>query len=863
MTQEQLNDIFNQYLRVLRNRNVVDEAGRLALLGELLNKPGVMVRPPRVRSVEFHVAVAAIALGPLLPIGPVKAGAPPSFISIPLSVFQTIQNHCSITALILHRNRVAHLRQESSELDRRRLYARWLALELTPTVAMSAESGAIIRRSVLEVLRCEEIIGTTKDKRCRQGLEEALVNVNKNPVTQSTVVALLKLIDEPLGELLDNNRRLFEWIADDDPAVSTAVWFGRGGDLGRKEGRNDFKTGWEAEWPIPGLWLETQARAACNFVDPILKQWARLGQPAPAAGGVEVIEERRLAADDLHDMMLTDDLVDAFDPPDLVNGVVIRFAKRHMETHDITDHEPLTFEYRPVPVGYMDLTSHIEDPGYGPQWTDAGASVFRGDQQIATLRPGARYVFRTGARSLQGPPGKVLPPSDRIVARCDDRRMDITGDEGARLDPSRPCITFTPHEDASSIIVSACACGTLHCEERHNICGWQPKADPHVSLKDYIWNAVKGPMAVVKSSTAASKEDVKKVAAESFRGSMYYALLTSETKLRHGEMRIWKCIDCNRRAQRRAEIRHLRPGCGDRLRQVHVGVLFQREINTYALRAYWVNDQEELVAEVNEASIFGHPWLSAFSHFALCPEWPRLTRPEKLTWRNTLGFNDPAIQMLSASYNGDWIEEITAHMSGGNGKPAYKDIATAVTLWLATTHPNPTQLRQHIEQVIAQHIEQVIAYENPWAFLLIHGFPPELRMTSTCVPRNAYPGNWKADSAERRVEWLNYLATVSGRSAYEPFLDVQQRLKAGHMNNKKRPPSPVELWEAVEKAASNSPWLQLLLKGVPFGYVPRVPPTFLEQVNLLEEVVVASGVLVPGPAPAPVEHPQHFWAKEE
>ena len=219
---------------------------------------------------------------PLSRLGQTHAGPPP------LEVFKAINKSIPVDALLLYRRRVEDLRRTKAEIERQLAHSSWLDTEIknirdigqverpsSPSPAEGVDSLlrgkllSLLKGTVNEMLRSREVGLLLSEQQCHD-MGECQRKLTSSLHLFEVCEAASQLLALAVGSLrrsLEECRKDLNWIANDDPATSVAVWFGQGGR------RRPIGTGWLDRWSLPLVWLEERVREVCQFADPLLLRW--------------------------------------------------------------------------------------------------------------------------------------------------------------------------------------------------------------------------------------------------------------------------------------------------------------------------------------------------------------------------------------------------------------------------------------------------------------------------------------------------------------------------------------------------------------------------------------------------------------
>ena len=515
-----------------------------------------------------------------------------------------------------------------------------------------------------------------------------------------------------LKESLDKRDRLRDELKrtkEDNPAVQIAVWFGLVG-RARPFGRDwlgiwPMANAWRHPWSMAEVWLNNQVTRACAFVDGLIEHWNK-----------------------------------GFLTSDVTSFIVDRLARPKPEGFRLSEKTELSFDFKPIPAS--DGPSPTVDETYDAVWDAAGIGVFIGKRPIAYCRSETRFVFRTTDHPLegQGTEGPVLLPADtRIVCRCGDLEGFIQGSPGVRLKETRPRITWTPRHP-TKIFRAHCDCGSLNCDTKHSIRKWDAGAAPFISLKDFVWNAVKGPMAVSKKE--GNRRDVIKLLPSNAKQGMYYPFLASgkgmpahTSPIRHARSMVWQCDspECkpktlsekSKKGQTPSEIKHA-PGCDKaktNVKRVEDVLFIPFDRRTYTLRPYWGPSSNLRPCTLRDQDIINHPMFLSAARLS-CPDDKTVT-----SWfaglRQCDIERDVLLQILPShleEHPPDWddvSEKIEWLKTSAFKRFAYGNLVNAFTA-RSKGLPSPPNAKWW------SLFEQFVSQSGPWFFLLVNGYPPGL-----------------------------------------------------------------------------------------------------------------------------------------
>lgn len=171
-----------------------------------------------------------------------------------------------------------------------------------------------------------------------------------------------------------------------------------------------------------------------------------------------------------------------------------------------------------------------------------------------TVRPGAKYVFRTIT------PVRLRTPNQTCTISAGKQIVVLARDDGAWItSPGIRRISLT-RRSADTMYLSTvgpvslteiqCSCASGHCCAQHRLDGW----DPRVSLWSFVASAVKGPRSVMKPNSVTQ--------------GMYVPWLMHRgvPRIRPAEVEVDVCV-CGTEYQ--GPENSLRPGCDHRLGSAH------------------------------------------------------------------------------------------------------------------------------------------------------------------------------------------------------------------------------------------------------------------------------------------------------
>ncbi len=144
------------------------------------------------------------------------------------------------------------------------------------------------------------------------------------------------------------------------------------------------------------------------------------------------------------------------------------------------------------------------------------------------ILPGAKFVC-TIQNPTQNPTQLWL--SDRSISIAPGTKLIVSAhDEVTWITIGNSRFTLKLREEASlegpfSILIWACSCGHIHCQDRHRIVGWKPNDNgKKITLRSFVSSAIKGPTLELKTN--------------SFVQGMYFAFLCKGQELSDCVVRI-------------------------------------------------------------------------------------------------------------------------------------------------------------------------------------------------------------------------------------------------------------------------------------------------------------------------------------
>ena len=389
----------------------------------------------------------------------------------------------------------------------------------------------------------------------------------------------------------------------------------------------------------------------------------------------------------------------------------MRLAQPGSAVWELDQENPLRFVFRPMPIAFFDIDAHLEDKRYEDDWEKAGATAFVGNLEILKLRPETRFVFRTKDEIRSSEHRAKLPASSRIVVRCGDLEMTITGDPGARLSFEHTHIAFVP-DRSTSIRETACKCGSQQCENKHHMAEWEPQSSPHISLTNFVRNAVKGSMVKLRAG-------VYKLGPKAFKQGMYYPLLlrnfATQKPVRLADVRLFRCCGCDKQAEIRSDVNHVTSCARRDLRVTHEIRLIEFDNRRYALRPY--AGPEDNLRTFGQLDMILYPEWSAHDPLDKHAWWLGLGVAKDEDVKDTIKlascYFEPQPQNWSTdepSEKLDWLARAANHHA------AYREIYRAVV----DSARNQTSRTRNS----AWQYAELIASSRPWFFLLFKGPPP-------------------------------------------------------------------------------------------------------------------------------------------
>jgi hypothetical protein len=556
-----------------------------------------------------------------------------------------------------------------------------------------------------------------------------------------------------------------------NPALDVATYVGLIG-----KSREGAASPWDDWWELAAERLGRQVKMACARTDRFLRLWLlRRARQAPElpdriapdqageiADEIDEIEAAHLRGEDwlpgsaqagsawsAAGLAPADAyFIDGPIAPAAAREIVGRLTRPPVDKYTVSSACPLTMSFSPMPV----LDGPIPPAGTGScfeaAWDSAGTVINQGDLQIAMLRPECRFVFSVDAPLVSK--GDVrLAAHTRIVCRSGDREAFVGGPRhlansmpnagsdvrGVRLVETRSTVNLAPLPSAM-ITTSVCNCGAEKCEEQHSLARWSATSLRYVSLVDFVFNAVKGPLAKRRHKPTQDRLDV---ASNALKQGMYYPLLASgwglgkgQPPIRHVRCALFLCSDPRCRTDHRDHGRES-PGesaCSSepmdnsrqKIRIVQSVQFVSLSYGRYALRPYW-GPKDNLKPETRtDRDVLDHVAFADFvKHFGFAPLETAATWHARIDEKNALLKLLPAHLIehapdwakLKPDDKWDWLLDAT------EAREAYAQLVRSFLQAVPAAIREDAAVRwQRLETYVESH---------PWFYLLTHGSPSHVR----------------------------------------------------------------------------------------------------------------------------------------
>jgi hypothetical protein len=496
---------------------------------------------------------------------------------------------------------------------------------------------------------------------------------------------------------------------DDNPAVAAAVWYGLWGPPRLIPATGHARAAaWSQPFPMGEVWLTKILAGASSLLDFTLGYWNE-----KLAGSV----------------------VDG-----VAKTIVDHLLRPRPET--IEQVSALDVTFTPIPGAEDPPPDPIADTRYAAAFAAARVGVKINDRTFKRL-PGERFVFHTAAFGFQKGLKTIAPPGARVVIRCGSKEAYISTPgrraSQVRLNEANP-ILLLKAEQPTEVVLATCQCGAQNCKRDHTLERWKMGK----SLRDFLYQLIKGPMAKAENTPPGSKA-WKKVAPKAVKAGMFHQFLASgeasanSVPRRLDRCTIWKCCSAqckNRRPSVKAAWR-------DDLLRLHHGAGCQMDPNDahlvedewfistdpgqWSLRPYW-GTKNLSAGKLSNASLLAMMEDPAVAQHLLPIRKSAQPDPPPLRqWHGEMTqeevARDPLLHLLSAHFcehSVEWEKDLSSRYvwltQAVEGRAPYKKLEPLLTDW------SPAK------QAIAR---------NRWHYLLVNGYPGRF-YTPKLPPRAQY-----------------------------------------------------------------------------------------------------------------------------